>query len=382
MKDKIVLNETSYFGWGSRDVLATEIKKRKYKKGLLVTDANLLKAGVTNKVKEVLDNNGIEYEVFKDVISNPTIATVKKGLKVANKYHVDFIIAVGGGSVIDTAKAIGIICTNPELKDVYSLFGVSQSKNRSLPIIALPTTAGSAAETTIFYDILDEEGKMKAVAMDDNSIPVLSIVDAELMAGMPISVIASTGIDALAQSIECYITKNHNEMSDMFALKAMDLIYNYLEKAANKDKDALEKMALGQYLSGMGFSNAGLGLCHAMAHQLSATYNIPQGLANSLLLPYILEFNCDACIDRYVDMANVIGIDTDGLGKEEIANRFVENIRELCMRLNIPQHISELGGSEEDIITLVYKTGYDPFFIQNPKELDADVIEELFKKGF
>jgi len=380
MTNRYVLNETSYFGWGSREVLAKEIKKRSFKKALLVTDETLLKVGVTNKVTELLENNGIEYETFSDIVPNPTIANVKKGLKIANKFHVDFIIAVGGGSVIDTAKAIGIIYTNPEYKDVKSLVGEANTKNKSLPIIALPTTAGTAAEVTINYVITDEEKKVKLVCVDPNSIPVLSIVDAELMAGMPVGTIAATGMDALTHAIECYLTKGHSELSDIYALNAINLIYNNIEKAVNRDKEALEKMALAQYIAGMGFSNAGLGIVHSMAHQLGAIYGTPHGLANAVLLPYVLEFNSDSCSDRFKNMASAIDMDVSDLKLEEIVSKFVDNIRELSLRLNIPQHISDIGGKEEDIPEMAKKAMEDPCTPGNPKEMTVEKFEELFEK--
>ena len=242
MANRIVLNETSYFGWGAREVLVDEIKKRKFKRALVVTDETLLKIGLTDKVTKLLDDNKINYDVFSEVKPNPTISNVKKGLKIARKYHSDFIIAVGGGSVIDAAKAIGIVLTNPEFKDVKSLVGVADTKERCLPIIALPTTAGTAAEVTINYVITDEDEVVKLVCVDPNDIPVLSILDTELMAAMPAATAAATGLDALTHAMECYITKGAWEMSDMFALEAMKLIYANLERAVNKDKEAMEKM--------------------------------------------------------------------------------------------------------------------------------------------
>ena len=291
MANRIILNETSYFGWGSREVIIDEIKRRKFKHALVVTDETLLKVGVADKVISILDENEIKYELFSDVKPNPTITNVKKGLKICNKYHCDYIIAIGGGSVIDTAKAIGIVSTNPEFKDIKSLVGAADTKNRSLPIIAFPTTAGTAAEVTINYVITDEEAVVKLVCVDPNDIPVLSIVDTELMAGMPASTAAATGLDALTHAMEGYITKGAWDMSDMFHLKAMNVIYHNLEKAVNKDKDAMDAMAMAQYIAGMGFSNVGLGIVHSMAHQLGAVYDTPHGVANALLLPYILEYN-------------------------------------------------------------------------------------------
>ena len=382
MANRIVLNETSYFGWGAREVLVDEIKKRKFKRALVVTDETLLKIGLTDKVTKLLDDNKINYDVFSEVKPNPTISNVKKGLKIARKYHSDFIIAVGGGSVIDAAKAIGIVLTNPEFKDVKSLVGVADTKERCLPIIALPTTAGTAAEVTINYVITDEEAVVKLVCVDPNDIPVLSIVDTELMAGMPAATAAATGLDALTHAMECYITKGAWKMSDMFALKAMGLIYRNIEAAVNKDHDAMENMALAQYIAGMGFSNVGLGIVHSMAHHLGAVYDTPHGVANALLLPYILEYNGEVCPDRFRDMGKEFGLKMEGLSDKEAVACVVDAIRALAIRLNIPQHISEIGGKEEDIPTLAQKALEDPCTGGNPRETTYEDFVELYRKAF
>lgn len=382
MTNRYVLNEMSYFGWGSREVLPEEIKKRNFKKALLVTDNTLLSVGITNKVTYLLDEAEIPYVIFSDIKPNPTVSNVKKGLKVCYKNHCDYIIAVGGGSVIDTAKAIGIITNNPEFKDVVSLKGKVSTNNKSLPIIAMPTTAGSASEITINYVISDEEQQLKMVCIDSNDIPILSIVDSELMAGMPIGVVAATGLDALTHAIECYLTKGHSEMSDMFALKAINLIYNNLEKAVNKERDAIDKMALAQYIAGMGFSNAGLGIVHSMAHQLGAVYDIPHGEANALLLPYVLEYNGETCQERFKDIAVAMELDIDDLNLEKIVKLVVDTIRNLTIRLNIPQHIKEVGGKEEDIPLLAQKALEDPCTEGNPRATSLEDFEKLFKKAF
>ena len=382
MANRIVLNETSYFGWGAREVLVDEIKKRKFKRALVVTDETLLKIGLTDKVTKLLDDNKINYDVFSEVKPNPTISNVKKGLKIARKYHSDFIIAVGGGSVIDAAKAIGIVLTNPEFKDVKSLVGVADTKERCLPIIALPTTAGTAAEVTINYVITDEEAVVKLVCVDPNDIPVLSIVDTELMAGMPAATAAATGLDALTHAMECYITKGAWEMSDMFALKAMGLIYRNIEAAVNKDHEAMESMALAQYIAGMGFRNVGLGIVHSRAHQLGAVYDTPHGVANALLLPYILEYNGEVCPDRFRDMGKEFGLKMEGLSDKEAVACVVDAIRALAIRLNIPQHISEIGGKEEDIPTLAQKALEDPCTGGNPRETTYEDFVELYRKAF
>lgn len=382
MANRIILNETSYFGWGARAVLVDEVKRRGYKKALLVTDETLIKAGIAGKVMALLDNDVIPYEVFSDIKPNPTISNVKKGLRLCKKHHCDYIIAIGGGSVIDTAKAIGIIVNNPEFSDVKSLVGVADTKNLSLPIIALPTTAGTAAEVTINYVITDEEAVVKLVCVDPNDIPVLSIVDSELMSGMPPSLAAATGLDALTHAMEGYITKAAWEMTDMFHLNAMRLIYKNLEKAVDGDKDAIDKMAMAQYVAGMGFSNVGLGIVHSMAHQLGAVYDTPHGVANALLLPYILEWNGLVCPERYEEMGRAFGLNMNGLTGEKAVKAVVDAVRTLAIRLNIPQHISEIGGKVEDIPMLAKKALEDPCTGGNPRDVSLADLEELFKKAF
>ncbi len=382
MANRIILNETSYFGWGAREVLLDEIKKRKFKKALFVTDETLLSVGVAGKVLDLLNENNVPYELFSDIKPNPTIGNCKKGIKVARKHHCDYIIAVGGGSVIDTAKAIGIVVTNPEFKEIKDLVGVADTKERCLPIIALPTTAGTAAEVTINYVITDEEAVVKLVCVDPNDLPVLSIVDTELMAGMPAATAAATGLDALTHAMECYITKGAWEMTDMFALKAIKLIYENLEGAVNKNRDAMEKMALAQYIAGMGFSNAGLGIVHSMAHQLGAVYDTPHGVANALLLPYILEYNGAVCPDKFREMGEAFGLHMTGLSDEAAVQSVADAVRELALRLNIPQHISEIGGKEEDIPMLAKKAFEDPCTGGNPRETSLEDFVELYRKAF
>lgn len=382
MANRIVLNETSYFGWGAREVLPEEIKKRKFKKALFVTDQMLLSVGIAKKVIDLLDKEDIEYIIYDDIKPNPTITNVKKGLRVCKKYHCDYIIAVGGGSVIDTAKAIGIIYNNPEFKDVKSLVGVADTKNKSLPIIALPTTAGTAAEVTINYVITDEDALVKLVCVDPNDIPVLSIIDSELMSGMPASLAAATGLDALTHAMEGYITKAHWEMTDMFHLKAMKIIYENLEKAVNKNQKAIEQMALAQYVAGMGFSNVGLGIVHSMAHQLGALYDTPHGVANALLLPYVMEWNGKVCPDRFRDMGEAFGLDMQGLNDEQVVKKVVEAIRNLAIRLNIPQHIGEVGGKEKDIPLLAQKALEDPCTGGNPRNVSLEDLKDLFSIAF
>ena len=382
MVSRFVFNETSFFGWGAREVLVDEINKRNFKKALVVTDEVLLRVGVANKVISLLDDAQIEYELFSDIKTNPSISNVKKGLRICKKFHCDYIIAVGGGSVIDTAKAIGIVMTNPEFKDIKSLVGVAPTKNASLPVIALPTTYGTAAEGTINYVITNEDDKIKMVCVDPHSIPVLAIIDSELMNGMPSMIAAYTGLDALTHAMECYITKAHNEMSDMFALKAINIIFNNLEKAINKDKKAIEQMALAQYMAGMGFSNVGLGIVHSMAHQLGALYDTPHGLANALLLPYVLEWNGEVCSDRFIDMGKAMGLDMTGIKGIDAVKKVSKAVKNLTLRLDIPQHISEIGGKEEDILTLTQKAFNDPCTVDNPRDTSLSEFEELFRVAF
>lgn len=382
MSKRMVLNETSYFGWGCREVLVREIEERKFKHALVVSDDNLVKSLVTDKVLSLLDESDLKYELFSDVKPNPTISNVKKGLRVLKKYHCDYIIAIGGGSVIDTAKAIGIVATNPEFSDVKSLAGVSPTTNKSLPIIALPTTAGTAAEVTINYVITDPEDVVKMVCVDPRDIPVLSIVDAELMADMPKSVAAATGIDALTHAMEGFITKDAWEMSDMFHLEAIKLIYKNLEAAVNKEREAMENMALAQYVAGMGFSNVGLGIVHSMAHQLGALYDTPHGVANALLLPYILEYNGEVVPDKFRKMGKVMDLDMGALSDKEAVMRVVDAVRDLTIRLGIPQHIKEIGGKEEDIGLLAAKAMEDPCKPGNPRDTTYDEFVELFKRAF
>lgn len=382
MTNRILLNGTSYFGWGAREVLVDEIQKRGFKRILLVTDETLLSVGVTKKVSNVLDKAEISYDVFSEIKPNPTISNVNRGLKIARKYHCDCIVAVGGGSVIDCAKAIGIVLKNPEFKDIKSLVGVADTKNNSLPIIALPTTAGTAAEVTMNYVITDEEAVTKLVCVDPHDIPIVAIVDTELMSGMPAGTAAATGMDALTHAIECYLTKGAWEMSDMFALKAMELIHDNIESAVAKNKKAMDKMALAQYIAGMGFSNVGLGIVHSMAHQLGALYDTPHGVANALLLPYVLEFNGKECAKRFRDIAKAFKLDVDGLKDSDVVTKVVEEIRKLNRKLNIPQHIKDVGGKEEDIPVLAQKALADPCTGGNPRSMTLNQFVELFKKAF
>lgn len=382
MSNRIILNETSYFGWNARENLVPEIKRRNFKKILLVTDETLMNCGITKLVIDCLDRGDIDYKIFDKVKPNPTISNCHEGIKVCQEYGADAIVCVGGGSVIDTAKCIGIVIENPEFYDINSLEGVADTKNRCLPIIALPTTAGTAAEVTINYVITDEEAVIKRVCVDPNDIPVLAIIDTELMAGMPRMTAAATGLDALTHAMEGYITKAHWEMTDMFHLKSMELTYKYLYDAVNKDKTAIDKMGLSQYIAGMGFSNVGLGIVHSMAHQLGATYDVAHGIACSLFLPYVLEWNGVVCPERYRDMGKAFGLNMDNLSDMECVGKVVSAVRELEAKLGVPQHLSELNVRKEDFEVLASKALKDPCTGGNPREVKLEDIIELLEKAY
>ena len=378
MINRIILNETSYFGYGSRSILKDEIKKRGYKKALIVTQENILK-NVTDKVLEVLD--GFDYELFMEIKPNPTIKNVKDGVSKCKEINADYIIAIGGGSVIDTAKAIGIIMTNPEFSNVVSLDGTAETKNKSLPIIAIPTTAGTAAEVTINYVITDEERVKKMVCVDPHDIPVLSIIDQELMMEMPKMVAASTGMDALTHAIEGFTTKAAWEMTDMFHLEAIKLIFNSIEKAVNeKDKKAIENVGLGQYIAGMGFSNVGLGLVHAMAHPLGALYDTPHGIANAVILPYVIEYNSNVCYDKLKEIAKAMNLEVDNLSNEEVASSIVNSIKEMNKKLGIPSNLKELNVSLKDIDWLANAAYNDICLGGNPKEASVEDIKKIYER--
>ena len=381
MINRIVLNETSYFGWGAREVLTTEIKKRHFNKVLVVTDKTLIDCGVADMVIKQLDGE-VDYVVYDDVKPNPTIANCQKGIDFCKAENCDVIVAVGGGSVIDTAKCIGIVIKNPEFYDINSLEGVADTKNPCLPIIALPTTAGTAAEVTINYVITDEINVVKRVCVDPHDIPVLSIIDMELMAGMPKLTAAATGLDALTHAMEGYITKAHWEMTDMFHLKSMGMTYKNLEAAVNKDKEAMINMGISQYIAGMGFSNVGLGIVHSMAHQLGATYDVPHGIACALFLPYVLKWNGEVAKDRYREMAKVFELDVNGKTDEECVDIVVKAIRDLETKLGVPQHLSELGVKKEDFGVLAEKAFKDPCTGGNPREVTKEDIISLFEIAY
>lgn len=383
MTNRIILNETSYFGRGSREKVVDEIKARGYKKVLLVTDHALIEAKVTEMVTKKLDEADIPYFVFDGVKANPNVKNVQDGLTMAKINNINAIIAVGGGSVIDTAKAIGIIMTNPEFEDVVSLDGVADTKNKALPIIALPTTAGTAAEVTINYVITDDKRTKKMVCVDPHDIPEVAIIDPDLMQKMPKSLAASTGMDALTHAMEGYITKAAWLIPDMFHINAMSLIYKNLAAAANdKDPIAVEKLGYAQYIAGMGFSNVGLGIVHSMAHSLGAYFDTPHGVANALLLPHVLKFNGEVCPDLYRNMGAAFGLDMSNTTEEEAVDKVVEAVRELSLSLGIPQTLKEIGVSKEMIPTLAKQAINDACTPGNPREVTVDDIINIYNAAF
>ena len=383
--EKFVLNETSYFGFGAREVLPEEIKNRGYKKVLVVTDKSLFEIGLTKKVTDKLEEAGIEYTVFSDVKPNPTVKNVKDGLEVCRNFGADVIVAVGGGSSIDTAKGISVVMTNPDREDIVSLNGLSNTINKGMPLIALPTTHGTAAEVTINYVITDEGREVKMVCVDPHDIPLVAIVDTELMSTLPKSIAASTGMDALTHAIEGYITKAHNTMSDMFHMRAIELIFENLPAAVNeRNQEAIDKMGLAQYIAGMGFSNVGLGIVHSMAHQLGAVYDTPHGLANAILLPTVMRYNGQdsETAQRFREILINIGRpDAAHLNDQDVINTFVWKISELSKEVGITQTIKDVGAKEEDFGMLADKAMEDPCKPGNPREVSREDFIELYRQA-
>ena len=384
MAYRMILNETSYFGAGSRKVIAEEVAKRGYKKALIVTDKDLIKFGVADQVIAVLKDANIPYEIFDEVKPNPTVKNVKAGIAAFQAAGADFMIAIGGGSSMDTSKAIGIIINNPEFSDVVSLEGVANTKKKSVPVIALPTTAGTAAEVTINYVITDEEDVKKTVCVEPNDIPTLAIIDPELMRSMPRGLTASTGMDALTHAIEGLITLGAWEMSDMFETKAIEMIAKWLPKAVENPSDieARDGMAAAQYIAGMAFSNVGLGLVHGMAHPLGAYYDIPHGVANALLLPFVMEYNKEAAKAKYRTIAEAMGVDTSSMSDDEAADAAVKAVKDLAIRVRIPQHLSEIGVPESGLPTLAQAAFNDVCTPGNPRQTNVEEILAIYKKAF
>ena len=382
MVNRFILNEVSYFGPGARKELPGVIARLGFKKAMIVTDKGLIQYGVANMVSDVLDEAGIPYEIYSEVKPNPTVTNVQMGVEAFKKSGADCLVAIGGGSAMDTAKGIGIIITNPEFADVVSLEGVAPTKHKSVPIIALPTTAGTAAETTINYVIIDEEKQKKMVCVDPNDIPCCSIVDAELMYSLPKGTTAATGLDALTHAIEGYITKAAWEMSDMFEIEAIRMINKYLRTAVFEPTNPVGRngMAVAQYIAGMAFSNVGLGVVHGMAHPMGSLFDIPHGVANALLLPTIMEFNAPVCLDKYVEIAKAMDAYREGMTKEEAAEAACKAVRDLAIEVGIPQHLTEIGIKEEDIPALAEQAITDVCTPGNPREVTKEDIIALYKK--
>ncbi|WP_289732594.1 lactaldehyde reductase [Duncaniella dubosii] len=382
MVHRFILNEVSYFGPGARKELPEVVKRLGKSKALIVTDAGLVKFGVAKMVTDVLDEAAIPYEIFSDVKPNPTVTNVKNGIEAYKKSGADFIIAIGGGSSIDTAKAVGIVINNPEFSDIVSLEGCAPTKNKSVPIVALPTTAGTAAETTINYVIIDEVNQKKMVCVDPNDIPAVAIVDAELMYSLPASLTAATGMDALTHAIEGYITKGAWALSDMFEIEAIRMISRNLPTAVAEPSNAVARdaMAVAQYVAGMAFSNVGLGLVHGMAHPLGSLFDIPHGVANALLLPTIMEWNMPACLDKYPAIAEAMGVDISDMTREEAAQAACDAVKALSIKVGIPQHLSEIGIKESDIDTLSEQAIADVCTPGNPRDVAIEDIKALYAK--
>lgn len=382
MVNRFILNEVSYFGPGARKELPGVVARLGYKKALVVTDKGLMKFGVAKMVLDVLDEAAIPYEIYDEVKPNPTVTNVKMGVEACKKAEADFIIAIGGGSSMDTAKGIGIICNNPEFSDVISLEGVADTKKKTVPIIALPTTAGTAAETTINYVIIDEEKQKKMVCVDPNDIPAVAIIDAELMYSLPKSLTAATGMDAMTHAIEGLITNGAWELSDMFEIKAIEMIHKYLPIAVNEPTNPVGRdgMAVAQYVAGMAFSNVGLGVDHGMAHPLSALHDIPHGVACAMLLPTVMKFNAPAALPKYVDIAKALGVYKDGMTQQEAADAACTEIDNLSRLVGIPTHLSELGITEKDIDALADQAIVDVCTPGNPREVTRDDIVALYKQ--
>lgn len=380
---RMILNETSYFGARCRKELKTEMANRGYKKAFVVSDKDLVKFNVAKLVTDELDEMGAEYVLFDDVKANPTIHNVQTGYKLFKEFNPDVIIAIGGGSVIDTAKAIGIIATNPDFYDVKSLEGVADTKNKAFPIIAFATTSGTAAEVTINYVITDEEAGRKLVCVDPHDIPVIAFNDADMMKTMPKGLTAATGMDALTHAIEGYITKGAHALSDLLCWNSIKFIADNLEKAVKNGADdaAREGMAYGSYVAGMAFSNVGLGIVHSMAHPLGARYDIAHGVANALLLPFVMEYNMSACKKKYGDIARAMGVDIKGKTEGEAAQAAVDAVKKLSKAIGIPQTLSEIGIKEEQLPQLAQDALIDPCTGGNPKDVTVEDILAIYKKA-
>lgn len=380
MSNRMILNETSYFGKGAIEHIVPEFQKRGFKKAAVITDKGLIEHGVATKVTRLLEDAAIDYVLYDGIVPNPTIQNVKDGVAFVEESSADCIIAIGGGSPIDTAKAIGIIVTNPEYSDVISLEGVADTKNPCLPILAVPTTSGTAAEVTINYVITDEANHRKFVCVDPHDIPIVAFIDSDMMMGMPSKLAASTGMDAMTHAIEGLITKGAWEMTDMLHLKAIEIIGHSLEDSVKGDQLGREQMALGQYIAGMGFSNVGLGLVHGMAHPLSAWYNIPHGVACAALLPTVMKYNKDYTGEKYREIACALGISGAGaMSLEDVRDAACGEIDRLSKSVGIPATISELGVKNTDIPAIAEDALRDVCTPGNPRETTKEEIIELYQ---
>ena len=379
MANRFVLNETSYHGKGAIQEIANEVRGRGFKKAFVCSDPDLLKFGVTKKVTDVLENAGIPYEIYSQIKPNPTIENVQTGVAAFKKSGADCIVAIGGGSSMDTAKAIGIIIANPEFADVRSLEGVAPTKNKCVPIIAVPTTAGTAAEVTINYVITDAEKNRKMVCVDVHDIPVVAVVDPDMMSSMPKGLTAATGMDALTHAIEGYITKGAWAMSDMFHLKAIEIIAKSLRGAVANTPEGREGMALGQYIAGMGFSNVGLGIVHSMAHPLGALYDTPHGVANAILLPTVMEYNAEATGEKYRDIAKAMGVEgVDAMSLKDARKAAVAAVKQLSEDVGIPKDLRGIV-KEEDLDFLAQSAMDDACRPGNPKDPTKEDIVALYR---
>ena len=379
MANRIMLNETSYHGSGAIQEIATEAKAHGFKKALVCSDPDLIKFGVTAKVTDILDKNGLEYELYSEIKPNPTIDNVKHGVETFKKSGADYLIAIGGGSSMDTSKAIGIIIANPEFEDVRSLEGVAPTKKPCVPIIAVPTTAGTAAEVTINYVITDVERKRKFVCVDPHDMPIIAIVDPDMMSSMPKGLIASTGMDALTHAIEGYTTKAAWEMTDMFHLKAIEIIARSLRSAVANEKEGREGMALGEYIAGMGFSNVGLGIAHSMAHTLGAVYDTPHGVACAMMLPIVMEYNADCTGEKYREIARAMGVKgVDDMSVEEYRKAAIDAVAQLSVDVGIPTKLEAI--KEDDLDFLAESAHADACAPGNPKDASVEDLKALFRK--
>ena len=379
MANRIMLNETSYHGSGAIQEIATEAKAHGFKKALVCSDPDLIKFGVTAKETDILDKNGLEYELYSEIKPNPTIDNVKHGVETFKKSGADYLIAIGGGSSMDTSKAIGIIIANPEFEDVRSLEGVAPTKKPCVPIIAVPTTAGTAAEVTINYVITDVERKRKFVCVDPHDMPIIAIVDPDMMSSMPKGLTASTGMDALTHAIEGYTTKAAWEMTDMFHLKAIEIIARSLRSAVANEKEGREGMALGEYIAGMGFSNVGLGIAHSMAHTLGAVYDTPHGVACAMMLPIVMEYNADCTGEKYREIARAMGVKgVDDMSVEEYRKAAIDAVAQLSVDVGIPTKLEAI--KEDDLDFLAESAHADACAPGNPKDASVEDLKALFRK--